>query len=152
MVEGSDRDSVRLSQRAGAAESHVLQFERDASVTRIAMFVPLLDGAADCARALAAAGPPVDPATWAIEEYQIFVTDREVTLVFETCDDGLFERLAGGPSLWPVAAEWMEIAAGAPHVVPADNSWSRPRDETTGLLFNPTPGPGDSEGGDVFAP
>jgi hypothetical protein len=121
------------------------------SVTRIAVIVPLVGGAGDRARALIAAGPPVDPASWPIEEQQVFVTDSEVAFVFETDDEGILSRLVGGPILW-AAAEWSEIAAEAPHVASADYSWSRPQDEASGLTYKATPGPGYSEGGDVFAP
>jgi hypothetical protein len=115
------------------------------------MIVPLVHGAGDRARALIAAGPPVDPAAWAIEEQQVFVTDSEIAFVFETADGGILERLGSGPTLWATRSEWREIAAGTPHVALAGYSWSRPEDEKTGLAFKPTPGPGYSEGGDVFA-
>jgi hypothetical protein len=127
-------------------------FKLELSVTRIAMIVPLADGAGDRARALIEAGPPVDPAAWAIEEQQVFVTDSEIAFVFETADGGILERLGSGPTLWANAPEWREIATGTPHVALAGYSWSRPEDENTGLAFKPTPGPGYSEGGDVFVP
>jgi hypothetical protein len=46
-------------------------------------------------------------------------------------DDRARASLAAGPS-WASTAEWAEIVAGLSH--------------------EPTPGPGDSDGGDVFAP
>jgi hypothetical protein len=121
------------------------------SVTRIAMIVPLVEGAGERARALFRSDPPLDPAALAIERQEVFVTDSEIAFVFETSDGGIFERL-GGPASWVDAPEWREIVAGKPHLARVGCSWSRPDDETTGLTFTPTPGPGYSEGGDLFAP
>jgi hypothetical protein len=128
------------------------RFEPEPFVTRIAMIVPLLKGAGERARALIGSGPPFDPAALAIEEQEVFVTDSEIAFVFETSDRGIVERLGRTPTSWVGAAEWREIVAGPPHVAQVGYSWSRPDDETTGLAFEPTPGPGYSEGGDVFAP
>jgi hypothetical protein len=51
--------------------------------------------------------------------------------------------LAAGPP-WADTSEWAEIVAGAPFI--------RAEDELTGVSYASTPGPGDSEGGDVFPP
>lgn len=159
MLERSDGDAVRitsvdqpgivaeLAQRLAA-----LHFERELSLTRVAVIVPLIEGAGDRARALLAAGPPFDPATWELEEHHVFATNSEVVFVFEAYDDGVLERLVRNSTLWASTSEWTEIVAGAPHIAPAVSSWSRPQDEAIGVSFEPTPGPGDSEGGDVFAP
>ena len=72
-------------------------------MARVAVIVPLVEGAEDRARALLAAGPP-----------------------------------------WADTSEWAEIVAGAPFI--------RRDDELSGLSYESTPGPGDSEGGDVFPP
>jgi hypothetical protein len=72
-------------------------------MARVALVVPLIEGAEDRARALLAAGLP-----------------------------------------WAETSEWAEIVAGAPFI--------RLEDDLTGVSYEPTPGPGDSEGGDVFAP
>jgi hypothetical protein len=120
-------------------------------MTRIAMIVPLVEGTGERARALIGSAPPLDAAALAIVEQEVFVTDSEVAFVFETSDHGILDRLVG-PTSWVAEPEWREIVAGKPHVAQVDYSWSRPHDEPTGLAFNPTPGPGYSEGGDVFAP
>lgn len=122
------------------------------SLSRVAVIVPLVEGAGDRARALLAAGPPFDPATWDLEAHHVFATDREVVFVCEASDDGLFERLTGNSTFWAAKSEWTEIIAGAPHIASAVHSWSRPQDDLTGVSYESTPGPGDSDGGDVFAP
>ena len=72
-------------------------------MARLAVIVPLVEGAEDRARALLAAGPP-----------------------------------------WAGAAEWAEIVAGEPFI--------GREDELSGVSYDSTPGPGDSEGGDIFPP
>ena len=70
-----------------------------AGMARVAVIVPLVEGAEDRARALLAAGLP---------------------------------------------SEWAEIATGVPFIAPLD--------DLTGVSYESTPGPGDSEGGDLFPP
>lgn len=79
-------------------------------MARVALIVPLVEGAEDRARALLAAGPP-----------------------------------------WAGAAEWTEIVAGSPFIAPDAYAGSG-QHEPTGVSYESTPGPGDSEGGDVFPP
>ena len=74
-----------------------------AGMARLAVIVPLVEGADDRARALLAAGPP-----------------------------------------WSGTPEWAEIVAGVPFIAPLD--------DLTGVSYESTPGPGDSEGGDLFPP
>lgn len=119
-------------------------------MTRVAVILPLVEGSGDRARTLLAAGPPLDPKTWELDEYHVFATDTEVVFVFEASGAGALELFAADSSLW--AAEWPEILAGKPQIASDVYSWSRPPDEGTGVVFEATPGPGDSEGGDVFGP
>jgi hypothetical protein len=154
MMDVNDRCSARLlglSQLEGGEQFVALQTELEPFVTRIAMIVPLVEGTGERARALFGSHPPLDPAGLPIERQEVFVTDSEIAVVFETSDSGILERLAT-PTSWIAAPEWREIVAGKPHVARVGYSWSRPDDETAGLAFRPTPGPGYSEGGDVFAP
>jgi hypothetical protein len=81
-----------------------------AGMGRVAVIVPLVEGADDRARALLAAGPP-----------------------------------------WAGTSEWAEIVAGAPFIAPDVYAGSQ-QDELSGVSYEATPGPGDSEGGDVFPP
>jgi hypothetical protein len=88
------------------------------------------EGARERARALIVSGPPVDLAVWAIQEHD--ATDSEIAGAFEITGGRILQQLGGSPTSWIGAPEWREIVAG--------------------LAFEPTPGPGYSEGGDVFAP
>ena len=46
---------------------------------------------------------------------------------------------------------WAELSAGPPRVGEGVFSWLLPH-LTDEAFFTPTPGPGDSEGGDVYSP
>lgn len=61
----------------------------------------------------------------------------------EGAEDRARALLAAGP-LWASASEWAEIVAGEPFIAPLD--------DLTGVSYESTPGPGDSEGGDLFPP
>jgi hypothetical protein len=61
----------------------------------------------------------------------------------EGSEDRARDLLAAGPP-WAGTSEWAEIVAEAPFI--------RRADELTGVSYEPTPGPGDSDGGDVFPP
>ena len=61
----------------------------------------------------------------------------------EGAEDRARALLAAGPP-WDVTSEWAEIVAGPPFI--------GREDELSGVSYEPTPGPGDSDGGDVFAP
>lgn len=53
--------------------------------------------------------------------------------------------------LWKIAAAWEKLMAGKPRKAETAYSWTRSVDGDA-IFFAATPGPGDSEGGDVFAP
>ena len=61
----------------------------------------------------------------------------------EGAEDRARALLAAGPP-WAGISEWAEIVAGEPFIAPLD--------DLTGVSYESTPGPGDSEGGDVFPP
>ena len=50
-----------------------------------------------------------------------------------------------------MAAAWRPCLAGAPRIADDAYAWSRSRPEP-GVSYAATPGPGDSERGDLFAP
>jgi hypothetical protein len=71
---------------------------------------------------------------------QAYVTDQEVVFLLET-RDGAAE----------LTAAWHELSAGPPRIAEGVYSWLVPH-PTDGVFSTPTPGPGDSDGGDIYAP
>ena len=57
--------------------------------------------------------------------------------------------LLADPKLWEAAASWGEYVAGAPRIAEDVFSWSR-REPEEDISFLATPGPGDSDGGDIY--
>jgi hypothetical protein len=71
---------------------------------------------------------------------EVFLTAEELILVCEAEDDAaLRSRLEA----------WQEHLVARPRLAESVYSWARPEDDE-GLSFLPTPGPGDSDGGDIF--
>ncbi len=71
---------------------------------------------------------------------QAYVTEEEVVILVET--DADVDRLT---------APWADLSAGPPRVGEGVYSWLLPH-ATDEAFFTATPGPGDSEGGDVYSP
>jgi len=61
------------------------------------------------------------------------------------------DRLVGDPTLWAAAAAWKDLVAGPPRLAEEVYSWVRAHPAEY-LSFESTPGPGDSEGGDIYSP
>jgi hypothetical protein len=118
-------------------------------VKRAIVIIPIKDGSHEHVRRLVAEGPPFAPGDLGLERRHLFVTEGEVVIFLEGAETSL-ERVLGDPSVAAVAVAWGEYVASAPRVAEGAYSWARVEDE--GLSFEPTPGPGDSEGGDVYAP
>jgi hypothetical protein len=118
-------------------------------MSRAVVVLPLREGMSEQAAALLRHGPPFDPEAVGLERHHAFVTDEEAVFVFEADDLEATERMIGGDSFWRAAEAWTEIVAGPPRLADETYSWARPYvpDDVT---FDPTPGPGDSEGGDLF--
>lgn len=117
----------------------------------VVVVLPIRPGARDRARDLLRRGPPFDPDEACLERHQAFVTEEEAVFLFEAAGREAVERLADDAALWKAAAGWIELVAGPPRLAERMYSWTRahPPDET---FFTPTPGPGDSEGGDLHEP
>jgi hypothetical protein len=71
--------------------------------------------------------------------------------VFEADDLGAAERLIGGESFWKAAAAWKDLVAGPPRLAEDAYTWVRPHVQDD-VSYAATPGPGDSDGGDVSSP
>jgi hypothetical protein len=118
---------------------------------RVVVIVPLKQDSHVSVRRLLEKGPPFDPASIAgLDRHEVYLTPDEALFVFES---GLgaeaLAPLLSDPKLWEAASEWREELAGPPRIAEDLFSWSR-SDTTDELSYLPTPGPGDSEGGDIF--
>ena len=117
----------------------------------LVVVLPIRPGARQRALELLRHGPPFDPDEACLERHQAFVTEDEAVFLFEADAREAVERLADDAELWQAVAGWTELVAEPPRLAEGVYSWVRPHppDET---FFTSTPGPGDSEGGDVFEP
>jgi hypothetical protein len=117
----------------------------------IVVVVPLKKDAHAAVRTLLKQGPPFDPASLeALDRHEVYLTAEEAVFVFESelGGDALAPLLAD-PQLWEAAAAWREHVAGPARIAEDVFSWTRSEtDEDVSYL--PTPGPGDSEGGDIY--
>jgi hypothetical protein len=120
-------------------------------VTRLVIVVPLQQDARGRAQALLRKGPPFDPDAAGLERHHVFLTDHEAVFVFEADQPDAVERLASDQTLWEAMAGWDDLVAGPPRIAEDIYSWVRPH-ATEDVSFASTPGPGDSDGGDVYAP
>ena len=120
-------------------------------MSRLTIVVPLEPGARERAEGLLMEGPPFDPQAAGLERHHAFVTDYEAIFLFESEDKDAVTRLAEDSSLWAAAAGWSELVAGPPRIAKDVYSWARPHPRED-VFFDSTPGPGDSEGGDIYNP
>ena len=100
----------------------------------LVVVLPIKSGSRDRARALLGREPAFDGSV------EAFLTEDGV--VFHLRADADLERLE---------ADWAELAAGPPRRAEGPYWWVHPH-PTDEAFSTPTPGPGYSEGGDVFAP
>ena len=121
-------------------------------MSQLVVVVPLKEGAYEQARALLASGPPFDLEQTEFVRHRVHATKQEVVFVFDSPQPGATLRLPGEDvSLWKVASAWQKVMAGRPRRAETLFSWTRGRSRE-GFAYEPTPGPGDSEGGDVYPP
>jgi hypothetical protein len=125
--------------------------EERSTVSRVVIVVPIQPGKRDSARTLLGKGPPFDPRAAGLERHHVYLTDNEAAFVFEANRPEAVEQLAADPTLWEAMAGWSDVVAGPPRMAEDVYTWIRPY-PSEDVSFEATPGPGDSEGGDVFAP
>ena len=118
-------------------------------MSRAVVVLPLRQGRSEQAAALLRHGPPFDPEAVGLERHHAFITDEEAVFVFEADDLDAAERLMADERFWGAAAAWTDLVAGPPRFAEDAYSWLRPH-VRDGVSFAPTPGPGDSDGGDFF--
>jgi hypothetical protein len=112
----------------------------------IAVVVPLKPESHDAVRALLLSGPPFDPEQIpGLERHEVLLAAEEAIFLFDPRlgSDALTDILSN------VAAFWRDHVAGPPRLADEVYSWASGADSED-LSFLPTPGPGDSDGGDVF--
>jgi hypothetical protein len=118
----------------------------------LVVVAPLKAEMAERVRELLADGPPFDLDDSVFERHAVHLTDHEVVFVFE--GEGSSSTLvlsAENPELWRAAKAWQECFSERPRVARTGYSWER-SNLSPEISFEPTPGPGDSEGGDIFPP
>jgi hypothetical protein len=119
--------------------------------SRVVVVVPLEESTREHVRALVAKGPPFDLPSSGLDAHHVFLTELEAILVFEAADRSALERLVSDVDVWAAAEAWEEYVDGPPRIAENAYSWAR-SDVPEGVSFEPTPGPGDSDGGDVYPP
>jgi hypothetical protein len=118
-------------------------------VGRLCIVLPLRQGRAGEAKALLRQGPPIDPVNGAFERYAAFVSEREAILVLEGPGVGTAQIPWTDVTAWKEGDRWKRCLRAGPRVAEVIHSWKRPP-ELDGVSFGPSPGPGDSEGGDAI--
>jgi hypothetical protein len=129
----------------------IAELQGAANMSRLGLVVPLKPGVRAKVEELLAQGPPFDPDEVGLERHHVLVTDEEAIFVFEAAECDALDRLAAQAPVWTAAAAWSELVAGPPRRAEAAYVWRR-SESGADVFFTSTPGPGDSDGGDIFAP
>ena len=118
---------------------------------RLVVVLPLKPDAHASVGRLLKQGPPFDPAAIkGFDRHEVFLTSDEVVFVFESeLSADALAPLLSDPKLWEAVAAWSEHVAGPPRIAEEFFSWTG-SDSTEDVSFLPTPGPGDSDGGDIY--
>jgi len=118
-------------------------------MSRAVVVLPLREGTSERAAELLRGGPPFDPEEIGLERHHVFLTEHEAIFVFEADSSYAAERLMGEGRFWSAASAWKDIVEGPPLFAEDAYSWVRPH-VPEDATFAPTPGPGNSDGGDLF--
>jgi hypothetical protein len=121
------------------------------SSERVAVVVTLGEGKRDDAEQMLVKGPPFDPELAGLERHEVFLSDGEAIFLFEAVSEFSLQKLLTDARVWIAAAGWHDIAAGPPRLAKAFYAWET-APSPDDVFFTPTPGPGDSDGGDIFPP
>ncbi|HET7857213.1 MAG TPA: hypothetical protein VFL41_12225 [Gaiellaceae bacterium] len=128
-----------------------LHLGEELAVSRALVVVPLKPGTRERVKALVRAGPPFDPYSGGLDRHHVFLTEQEAVFVFEGATPDAIQRIVETASVWSAAPDWADLAAGPPRVAEDVYDWVRP-EVPENVLYTATPGPGDSDGGDLYAP
>jgi hypothetical protein len=118
---------------------------------RIVVVLPLKSDAHESVSELLKQGPPFDPASIeGLERHEVFLTPSEAVFVFESeLEADALDPLIADPKLWERVSAWGQHVAGAPRIAEEAFAWSRAQPDED-VFYLATPGPGNSEGGDVY--
>ena len=118
---------------------------------RLVVIVPLKPNAHSSVSRLLKQGPPFDPrAIEGLDRHEVYLTSDEAVFVFEShLGSDALAPLLSDPKLWEAVSAWGEHVAGPPRIAEESFSWSR-GESADDVSFLPTPGPGDSDGGDIY--
>ena len=122
------------------------------SVDRVAVVVPLREEKHREAELLLVEGPPFDPERAGLERHEVFLSDQEAIFVFEAVSEVSLHQLLTDTRVWVGAAGWHDVVAGAPRIAKAYYAWETASPSLDDVFFEATPGPGDSDGGDIYSP
>jgi hypothetical protein len=122
-----------------------------AAAERVAVVVPLRKGKREKAERLLDKGPPFDPERVGLERHEVFLTDQEAIFVFNAAPGFSLQRLLSDTKVWASAAAWHDVVAGSPRIAKPFFAWVTVSDPDN-LYFDAEPGPGDSDGGDIYSP
>ena len=118
---------------------------------RVLAILRLKPGSHEAVRALLNDGSPFDPEGIAgLERHEVFLTSDEVVFLFlSQGGPDVLASLLASPDLWDALGPWREYIEAAPRLADEAFSWVR-AEEDADVFYLGTPGPGDSDGGDIF--
>ena len=121
-------------------------------MSTLAVIAPLKEGKSARAQELLSEGPPFELEATLFDRHTVHLTDREVVFIFEGAGPAAALKLPGEDArIWRAAEAWAECLAEKSRVAHTVFSWQRV-EGPEGVSFEPTPGPGDSDGGELYAP
>jgi hypothetical protein len=155
VLERRSGETIRI---AGVAQAGIISelaehlaslLGEERAMSRAVVVLPLREGTSAQAADLLRGGPPFNPEAVGLERHHVFLTDQEAVFVFEADSREAAERLVGGGTFWSAASAWKDLVAGPPRLAEDLYSWVRPH-LPDDVSYAATPGPGDSDGGDVY--
>jgi len=95
-------------------------------MSRVAVVVPIREGAYEAAKGLVESGPPFRLEDTPLDGHCVYLTEHEAVFVFEGPDaHAIVEQLIGEASLWQAANEWRACLDGKPRVADTAFAWRK---------------------------
>ena len=95
------------------------------AMARVAVVVPIRDGAIDLARELVEAGPPFDLKELGVERHHVFVSERDVVFFFEGEAADAAAKLVQSAGVLRAAARWRAVLEAPPRLAREQFGWTR---------------------------